>query len=77
MNEAAQLVALVRSATLLDLSVTTGVDLPCSPPEGQPPAQFLLDIHYDRSHPAPARTRSSTCTTAASATSASTPATSA
>ena len=35
----------MRTATLVDLSVTTSVDLPCSPPEGQPPAQFLLNTY--------------------------------
>ena len=35
----------MRTATVVDLSVTTGVDLPCSPPEGQPPAQFLLNTY--------------------------------
>jgi kynurenine formamidase len=45
MHPAAQLIALIRDATVVDLSVTTGVDLPCSPPEGQPPAQFLLNTY--------------------------------
>jgi kynurenine formamidase len=45
MHEAAQLARLMRGATIVDLSVTTGVDLPCSPPEGQPPAQFLLNTY--------------------------------
>jgi kynurenine formamidase len=42
---AAELVRLLQSATVVDLSVTTGVELPCSPPEGQPPAQFLLNTY--------------------------------
>jgi kynurenine formamidase len=45
MDDAAHLVRLVQAATIVDLSVTTGVDLPCSPPEGQPPAQFLLNTY--------------------------------
>ncbi len=40
---AAELAGLIRDATVVDLSVTTGVNLPCSPPEGQPPGQFLLN----------------------------------
>ena len=43
--DAAQLARLAQSAKLVDLSVTTSVDLPCSPPEGQPPAQFLLNTY--------------------------------
>jgi kynurenine formamidase len=42
---AAELARLVQRATVVDLSVTTGVELPCSPPEGQPPAQFLLNTY--------------------------------
>ena len=38
-----QLLDLIRSATLVDLSVTTGEDLPCSPPEGQRVAQFMMN----------------------------------
>jgi kynurenine formamidase len=34
---------LLRRATVVDLSVTTGPDLPCSPPEGQRPAQFMMN----------------------------------
>ena len=45
MQAAAQFAQLIRGATVVDLSVTTGVDLPCSPPEGQPPAQFLLNTY--------------------------------
>ena len=41
----AALTQLMRTATVVDLSVTTSVDLPCSPPEGQPPAQFLLNTY--------------------------------
>ena len=41
----AELAGLLRDATVVDLSVTTGVNLPCSPPEGQPPAQFLLNSY--------------------------------
>ena len=40
---ALDLLRLVRDATVVDLSVTTGVDYPCSPPEGQPPGQFLMN----------------------------------
>jgi kynurenine formamidase len=43
--DALRLLELVRRAKLVDLSVTTGVELPCSPPEGQPPAQFLLNTY--------------------------------
>jgi kynurenine formamidase len=39
------LAELIRGARVVDLSVTTGPDLPCSPPEGQPPAQFLLNSY--------------------------------
>jgi len=39
------LTQLMQGATVVDLSVTTSVDLPCSPPEGQPPAQFLLNTY--------------------------------
>jgi kynurenine formamidase len=45
MEDAANLVRLMQAATVVDLSVTTGVDWPCSPPEGQPPAQFLLNTY--------------------------------
>jgi kynurenine formamidase len=41
--EALQLGDLIRSATIVDLSVTTSDNLPCSPPEGQRPAQFLMN----------------------------------
>jgi kynurenine formamidase len=38
-----QLLDLIRGATLVDLSVTTGENLPCSPPEGQRVAQFMMN----------------------------------
>lgn len=40
---ALRLLQLIRSATVVDLSVTTGEHLPCSPPEGQRQAQFLMN----------------------------------
>lgn len=40
---AAQFADLIRNATVVDLSVTTSDNLPCSPPEGQRPAQFLMN----------------------------------
>jgi hypothetical protein len=67
----------MRTATVVDLSVTTSVDLPCSPPEGQPPAQFLLNtytwprgpfLEYVQVHettPAPTSTRPRTSRPAA------------
>ena len=37
---------LIAASRVIDLSVTTGADLPCSPPEGQPPAQvFAQHLH--------------------------------
>jgi kynurenine formamidase len=41
-ERARHLLDLFRGATLVDLSVTTGENLPCSPPEGQRVAQFLM-----------------------------------
>src|SRR3954454_6476395 len=45
MVDAAELARLIAASRVIDLSVTTGVELPCSPPEGQPPAQFLLNSY--------------------------------
>ncbi|MEU9823279.1 cyclase family protein [Pseudonocardia alni] len=42
-DRAAQLLELVSSATIVDLSVTTGERWPCSPYEGQPFGQFTLN----------------------------------
>jgi kynurenine formamidase len=44
-QHADDLVRLVRGAKIVDLSVTTGPNLPCSPPEGQRMAQYLFN-HY-------------------------------
>ena len=38
---AQQLLDIIRNSTIVDLSVTTGESLPCSPPEGQRVAQFM------------------------------------
>jgi kynurenine formamidase len=45
MVDAAELARLIAASRVIDLSVTTGTELPCSPPEGQPPAQFLLNTY--------------------------------
>jgi kynurenine formamidase len=38
---------LLQNATIIDLSVETGQDLPCSPPEGQRMAQYLFNTYTD------------------------------
>jgi kynurenine formamidase len=38
MVDGAELARLIAASRVIDLSVTTGTELPCSPPEGQPPA---------------------------------------
>src|SRR3954454_14484006 len=45
MADGAELARMIAASRVIDLSVTTGTDLPCSPPEGQPPAQFLLNTY--------------------------------
>ena len=42
-SRAQQLVDLIRGARIVDLSVTTGENLPCSPPGGQRMAQFMMN----------------------------------
>lgn len=38
---------LLREAEIVDLSVVTGQDMPCSPPEGQRMAQYLFNTYTD------------------------------
>ncbi|MBB3394260.1 cyclase family protein [Rhizobium sp. BK060] len=45
-SQAEQLLSLMKNAKYVDLSVTTGVNLPSSPYEGQPFGQFLMN-KYD------------------------------
>src|SRR3954451_1709726 len=45
MADGAELARMIAASRVIDLLVTTGTDLPCSPPEGQPPAQFLLNTY--------------------------------
>src|SRR3954451_25237909 len=45
MADGAELARMIAASRVIDLSVTTGTDLPCSPPEGQPQAQFLLNTY--------------------------------
>src|SRR5437016_6299796 len=42
-SAAEQLSDLLQTATIVDLSVTTGPDLPCSPPGGQRMSQFMMN----------------------------------
>ncbi|HTF71974.1 MAG TPA: cyclase family protein [Edaphobacter sp.] len=42
-----QLWALLQGAKIVDLSVITGPDMPCSPPEGQRMAQYLFNTYTD------------------------------
>ena len=44
-SPAKQLLSLVKNATIVDLSVTTGENQPSSPPEGQRFGQFMMN-HY-------------------------------
>src|SRR5476649_137238 len=44
-DTSAQLLALVRAARIVDLSVLTGPNQPSSPPEGQRFGQFMMN-HY-------------------------------
>lgn len=44
-SKAQLLVDLIRGATVIDLSVTTGENLPCSPPEGQRMSQFMMNYY--------------------------------
>ncbi|UNK40005.1 cyclase family protein (plasmid) [Shinella sp. H4-D48] len=46
-NSTNQLWQLLRDATIVDLSVTTGPDMPCSPPEGQRMNQYLFNTYTD------------------------------
>jgi kynurenine formamidase len=46
-TRASQLWQLMRDAEIVDLSVTTGQDMPCSPPEGQRMAQYLFNTYTD------------------------------
>lgn len=46
-NSTSQLWQLLKSATIVDLSVTTGPDMPCSPPEGQRMNQYLFNTYTD------------------------------
>jgi isatin hydrolase len=44
---ASKLWELLRGATIVDLSVMTGPEMPCSPPEGQRMAQYLFNTYTD------------------------------
>ncbi len=46
-NQTNPLWELLQRATIVDLSVTTGQDMPCSPPEGQRMAQYLFNTYTD------------------------------
>ncbi|MFS2042342.1 MULTISPECIES: cyclase family protein [Rhizobium/Agrobacterium group] len=46
-NSTNKLWQLLQGATIVDLSVTTGPDMPCSPPEGQRMNQYLFNTYTD------------------------------